>query len=166
MYSAGVLIYTIDEKGELWFLLGRDFKKKYSDFGGRKEESDLTPIDTASRECYEETCGVVMDRTTLKHKLEYAPIIRSKSYTYKEYFMYLLKIKYNDKYESDFDLVQSSNILDKIDYYFREKNDIKWFSLQELLYNKENLRFIFKKTFMKNINIIMSSCKRVKYLNI
>ena len=39
IYSAGILPYTI-WKGNIYFLLGRDYDNKWSDFGGRAEPND------------------------------------------------------------------------------------------------------------------------------
>ena len=60
MYSAGVLLYT-KRKDEVYFLLGCDCKyQSWSDMGGKCDDSDRRdPLKTASREFYEETCGII-----------------------------------------------------------------------------------------------------------
>ena len=59
-YSAGVLPYTFDQNGKCFFLLGKDNENDWSDFGGRCEFRDHNdPLNTASREFYEETLGAV-----------------------------------------------------------------------------------------------------------
>ena len=60
-YSAGVLPYTFDQQGKCLFMLGKDIDGDWSDFGGRCEFSDKNePLNTASREFFEETLGAIM----------------------------------------------------------------------------------------------------------
>ena len=60
-YSAGVLPYTFDQTGKCFFLLGKDNDNDWSDFGGRCEFKDKSePLNTATREFYEETLGAVL----------------------------------------------------------------------------------------------------------
>ena len=66
-YAAGILFYYKTRK-KIYFLLGKDFRYKWSDFGGKSEKKDHDmPYVTASRECYEETMGVIFDKIQLKH---------------------------------------------------------------------------------------------------
>ena len=61
-YSAGVLLYRI-QNGEKEFLLGKDVKyNSWSDFGGKHDNVDnKQPLRTAVREFYEETCGAIIN---------------------------------------------------------------------------------------------------------
>lgn len=65
--SAGILCYMVHEN-TTYVILGREQyvrnwrgSHKWSDFGGRKNESDVDEIDTASRESFEETMGLFGD---------------------------------------------------------------------------------------------------------
>lgn len=67
---AGFLVYRIDENGEKRYLLGIDNDSgDHSDFGGHPEPEDRDSIDTAMRECPEETLGVLpkIDRRQLSN---------------------------------------------------------------------------------------------------
>ena len=62
IYSAGILPYSVTSNGSVYFLLGKDYENKWSDFGGRCEASDKSDISvTASREFWEETLGCIFD---------------------------------------------------------------------------------------------------------
>ena len=66
VYSAGVLPYSI-YNNNLYFILGRDYDNKWSDFGGRVEPNDKSESDvTASREFIEESLGSIFDMEYMK----------------------------------------------------------------------------------------------------
>jgi hypothetical protein len=74
-YSAGILPYTFDQNGKCLFLLGKDNDNDWSDFGGRCEFKDRSdPINTATREFYEETLGAVLTIEECINKLGTSPI--------------------------------------------------------------------------------------------
>jgi 8-oxo-dGTP pyrophosphatase MutT (NUDIX family) len=60
---AGVLPWTIDPKGRLWILLGRESDGpeagKWSDFGGGVEAKDHSTLEAAFREMNEESMGLL-----------------------------------------------------------------------------------------------------------
>ena len=63
---AGISPYAFDEDGRQLFLVGREkpskkahISNKWSDFGGKPEESDISEAHSAAREGYEETMGML-----------------------------------------------------------------------------------------------------------
>lgn len=159
-YSAGVLLYSYDPDGNVAFLLGQDYKNKYSDFGGRCDIGDVNHISTASREFYEETCGVIMDIHCAIHKLQKSPIIHSLSYMGNPYYMYLMHVPYCTEYINLFHMVRKFINFKKVEKRFKEKISLKWFTTRDILRDKDQIRQIFLKTFMKNIDIIQNVTAR------
>ena len=63
IYSAGILPYGKDNKGNVYFLLGKDKQLSWSDFGGRVEVKDNQDAkETAIIEFYEETYNSVLEK--------------------------------------------------------------------------------------------------------
>jgi len=156
-YSAGILLYRI-HNGETQFLLGKDIKyNSWSDFGGKCDSADNNrPLQTAIREFYEETCGVLAnmhEMTSLIHK-KYVKIHCS-SYKKKMYYMFL--VKYDKQYldienifKDQYMFLKQTNVCMK----FKEKKEIKWFSLDYICNNKSMLRGVFYNSFVNNIETI------------
>jgi hypothetical protein len=160
-YSAGILPYTYNLQGQCLFLLGKDYEGDWSDFGGRCELKDRNdPINTASREFYEETLGAVMDISECNKKIINGKPIKivSKTLNGSPYYMYLLYVE-NANYPENF--IKTSNFLK---YHYShistsglnkiiEKVDIRWVTIDTLLNCIENrdsspisLRGVFYKT--------------------
>jgi hypothetical protein len=167
-YSAGVLPYTFDQNGKCFFLLGKDNENDWSDFGGRCEYRDHSePLNTASREFYEETLGAVNTIPEIFEKISQPSAIKivSKTLNQSPYYMYLVYIE-NLNYSESF--IKTSNFLK---YHYSqdkrniskviEKVSIRWVSMDTLLNCVENkienkeqlisLRGVFFKT--------ISNCK-------
>jgi len=53
--AAGILPYSIDKAGQVYFLIGQEPNGLWADFGGRADATDRDPKETALRECAEET---------------------------------------------------------------------------------------------------------------
>ena len=172
-YSAGILPYTFNLQGQLLFLLGKDAEGDWSDFGGKCEFRDKNePINTATREFYEETLGAVLDISSCIEKINASPNgnkVISKTLNGSPYYMYLVYVDYMN-YTENFN--KTSNFL-KYHYFDNqvslnkviEKNDIRWVNLDTLLNcidNKQSnlipLRGVFFKTIEnckdKLINLI------------
>ena len=159
-YSAGVLPYTYDQNGVLLFLLGKDHEGDWSDFGGRCEFKDYNdPINTASREFYEETLGAVVSIPDCIQKISNIPeknIIISKTLNGSPYYMYCMYVdflNYSDVFNKvhsfvkyQFDNKSSLKIIEKI--------NIRWVTVDTLLTCIDNrdhstpisLRGVFYKT--------------------
>ena len=159
-FSAGILPYTFDQSGKCFFLLGKDTENFWSDFGGRSEFKDNNePINTASREFYEETLGAVIGIQCTVNKLNGNPVkIVSKTLNGSPYYMYLIYIDYSPTFIESF-----NKILNFLKYYYAndkyhtnkiiEKTCIRWISMDTLINcieNKQNppvsLRGVFFKT--------------------
>lgn len=162
IYSAGVLPYTVSSAGNILFLLGKDYDNKWSDFGGRCEALDKGDIiQTAARECWEETLGCIYELKQLKIILKKTKYIESKTQSGYPYYMYLLKIPYKDEYKINFKSTRTfiNNI--NIDRKFKEKTDIRWFSLDAINNHQGffTMRPVFQTTMKSNINIILQLIK-------
>ena len=157
-YSAGILPYTFDQSGKCMFLLGKDNENDWSDFGGRCEFKDHSePLNTATREFYEETLGSVISIEECNTKLQNNPVkIISKTLNGSPYYMFLMFVE-NVNYSETFNKI--SNFLryqfDKQEMNkLIEKNTIRWVSMDTLLVCIENeqrnapisLRGVFYKT--------------------
>ena len=161
-YSAGILPYTFDQDAKCFFLLGKDNENDWSDFGGRCEFKDKSePLNTATREFYEETLGAVLTVQECINKINVNPVkIISKTLNGSPYYMYLLYIDYQNYSES---FNKTSNFLK---YHYNnekriinkviEKNTIRWVSMDTILNCMENgqsnspisLRGVFHNTML------------------
>ena len=168
-YSAGVLPYTYDQNGVLLFLLGKDLDNDWSDFGGRCEFKDHNePINTASREFYEETLGAVISISDCIQKItnNKNELIISKTLNGSPYYMYCMYVdflNYSDTFykttnfiKYQFDRKSTSKII--------EKNTIRWVTMDTLMACIENkdfstpipLRGVFYKTISEFKEKILS----------
>jgi hypothetical protein len=154
IYSSGVLPYCKCYDGNVYFLLGRDYDNKWSDFGGRSELKDKGEIEaTASREFWEESLGCIDDFETIRVTLKYKkiPMITSKTQAGYPYYMYLLKVPYSMNYRQNFTTTRNFISKTDIDKKYLEKYDVRWVSLDTLKYTINvksmiSLRSIFQAT--------------------
>ena len=153
-FAAGILCYSHDPNGNTVFLLGKDFKNKYSDFGGKNEPHETNTRDTASREFYEESCGVIYDIVKTKSILQNCQVVITETYLKKPYYMFLLWIPYKKEYIDNFNMIKNNIRFLSIDRKFKEKNYLKWFSIDEIVKNSCDMRQIFYKTFMSKFDLI------------
>ena len=163
-YAAGILPYY-KNNNETYILLGRDKRMKWSDFGGKCEIKDnQNPIYTASREFFEETSGAICSiyRMSKSFSSKNNICLKGKSYTNKNYYMFLVNIENIlsreniDNILSDFDDCRDFlNNLSYIDKKYLEKNKLKWVSITQLydIKSKEHLRQVFYNTIMINDNM-------------
>lgn len=156
-YAAGILFYYKTRK-KIYFLLGKDFRYKWSDFGGKSENKDNNnPHTTASRECYEETMGVIYDKLQLKYytTIKKSDYVIGKSFLNKDYYMFLVKLDSMYNYNQDFMLMR--HLLKSIETVYLEKLQLKWFSMEEILQNKDDkIRNVFYDSFSTNRDKIIS----------
>ena len=138
-YSAGILPYTFDQTGKCLFLLGKDNEGDWSDFGGRCEFKDHNePLNTATREFYEETLGAVLNIQECTDKININPVkIISKTLNGSPYYMYLIYIDYVNYMDTfgktlnflKYNYNQDKRTLNRI----VEKTLIRWFNMDTLL---------------------------------
>tara|TARA_X000001036_G_scaffold287052_1_gene266671 strand:+ start:6584 stop:7357 length:774 start_codon:yes stop_codon:yes gene_type:complete len=174
-YSAGVLPFSKDSGGNVYFLLGKDKEGNWSDFGGRSEHTDAGNYSkTASRELYEETMGSVMSlesgfkMLTLPNFQTRRTLITSKTLGGSPYYMYLLEIHYAD-YKKNFK--RTHDYVKYVGHKFIEKTDIRWVSLETIIgatdKDLENedvlvpLRPIFRQTLRNHINEINNTVSNI-----
>ena len=140
-YSAGILPYTFDQSGKLLFLLGKDNDNDWSDFGGRCEFKDRNdPINTATREFYEESLGSILNVQETNALINDSTKIVSKTLNGSPYYMYPIYIEYLN-YSDTF-----TKISQFLKYQFDssitvkliEKVAIRWVSIDTLLNCIEN----------------------------
>ena len=126
--AAGILPITVHD-GQVYFLLGKElFSRTWCDFGGRKDPNDHNNSwNTASRECWEETCGLIDARGFNPNSIK---LIRG------DYHMYVLQINFIDP------LQFQSELLRQVNPKHREKSEIKWFTLKQL--HEIDLRNVFR----------------------
>jgi len=141
-YSAGILPYTFDQNGKCFFLLGKDNDNDWSDFGGRVEFKDHgDPVNTATREFYEETLGSVLSIQECIAKITANPVkIVSKTLNGSPYYMFLVyvdNINYSESFNKtaqflryQFDKQEMNKLI--------EKNCIRWVSMDTVLICIEN----------------------------
>lgn len=164
IYSAGILPYGKDSKGNVYFLLGKDRQMSWSDFGGRVELKDNQDAkETAIREFYEETYNSVVEKKYLREILSNEKnyiLIKSKTLNGSPYYMYVIQIDLNENMRKSF--IKTLDYLKyiKVNEYILEKTDIQWVSLRTLLAciddNQNeialgwNLRKVYKNTLINN----------------
>ncbi len=185
-YSAGILPYAV-EKGEIYYLLGYDWRDRgWSDFGGKEEIiDDGIKTNTACREFYEETMGSIYSLETLKdifkNKNNYTEI-RSTTLTGYPYYMYLIQIPYVNYKHIFLKINHFTKYLHSVEKQFdiskfNEKNDLRWFIASDLklcifsnMNNHLNIKFrnIFRQTIRNHFNTIIiheNNIKRINYNN-
>jgi predicted NUDIX family NTP pyrophosphohydrolase len=158
IYSAGILLYKKDENDEIVLLLGNDNKySKWSDFGGKCEPSDNNNAKiTASRECFEETCGVVYDILEFSKLINDTLMVKCDSYSKHVYYMYFLDIsKLSSNLCDDFEkhtrlMKQNKKHLAK----FLEKKSLQWFPICDVQSKQPIFRSVFFKSIICNYDNI------------
>lgn len=159
MYSAGILICNKDGKN-IRFLLGRDSKyKTWSDFGGKNESVDkMCSKRTACREFYEESCGVIFDKTKIMSLLEDKTPMSCLSYMKNDYYMYVLYIDYDECYIDQFYNLRHLLLDSKlISFKYLEKDCLKWIDLEYILNNKDEFRCVFYTSLVDNLDKIIGN---------
>jgi hypothetical protein len=101
-----------------------------------------------------------MDIYCASHKLQKSAIIYSLSYMGNPYYMYLMYVPYCTEYINLFHMVRKFINFKKVEKRFKEKISLKWFTTRDILRDKDQIRQIFLKTFMKNIDIIQNVTAR------
>lgn len=115
--GGGVLPYCVD-RGEIYFLLSKEgfgsAKNTWCDFGGAKDRGEIL-LETAARECWEESREILGDLKEIKEKISMsAPIGEN-------YGMYFLKVRRPKEITRDKFLERTFT-----DSHRMEKTDIAW----------------------------------------
>lgn len=165
IYSAGILPYSI-YNNNIYFLLGRDYDQKWSDFGGRVEPNDKNePELTAIREFYEESIGSILELDYIKKIIrqnKYKKIISTTNSGYK-YHLFIIKIQYTDLIKIKFNSTKTFlNFIPNLDKKYKEKNDIRWVSIETIENSLEDKAWILlKNTFFNIFKNNMSEIKKI-----
>lgn len=151
--GAGIIPYAI-YKNKLYFIGGKEVfgNKKIADFGGKKENSE-TPIQTASREAYEESMGIFGNIKDITHMIRNK---QSKRIKLGSYTVFFVKVTYNQSYidmfkktyEYTLKFYQNSDS-SMIPEGHLEMSMIKWFVETDFQNNPEQFRQRFLKLVLK-----------------
>lgn len=167
-YSAGILLFKVI-LGKVYVLLGCDSRYKcWSDFGGKCEWIDSSdPYRTATREFYEETSGVISSENVIYDMLKKHGIcIKCRSYHNNDYYMFLLSEEYirvDSDYGIDFQNQQMilSNTKHRDMSRYKEKNNIRWISLDNVIHTPQMFRGVFFESVRQNYETIQKECVHV-----
>lgn len=134
-YAAGILPITWHE-GHLLFLVGRDLRDGWSDFGGKCERVDRgSAMHTAAREFYEETYGTVTSaKSLLQHMTcpENTVLMRSSTQNGYAYYMFLTEVPYMPHLRGTFRKVLRFLQTTSVQRVYVEKTDIQWVTWEML----------------------------------
>ena len=163
MVAASILPVTI-HKGKIYFLFGKenemeDSAKGFSDFGGRVENGESI-METALREGAEELCGFLGDPKQLKQKIKKQGGVYKLSHN--GYHIHIFYMEYDENLPKYFtnhhrflwnrmnkDLLNNSK--------FFEKQEIKWFSVNEL----RTLKYQFRSFYQEIVDLFLKHMKRI-----
>jgi 8-oxo-dGTP pyrophosphatase MutT (NUDIX family) len=150
MVGASILPVSI-YKGQLYFLFGKenqmeDSAKGFSDFGGGVEKGESI-LETAYREGSEELCGFLGDAASIRRLIE-----KNGGYlkhSHKEYHIHIFPMNYDENlpiyYTNNHHFVW--NRINKTvlnDSKIFEKQEIRWFSLAELVSKRNEFREFYR----------------------
>jgi len=171
----GVLPFC-QHNGNIMILLGKEpyvdnwkDSMMWSDFGGKPEKNEKC-IQTASRECFEETLGILGCNIYLAEQLSSS---KSIFIEHKNAIIYLLKIDYNESIPLHYNRIYSyftkctidhpkiiglKKIANCPDGYY-EKTELKWMSLVNLknILESDQAGQTFRKSFIDSIKFILSN---------
>jgi len=171
MVAASILPVAIHQ-GKIYFLFGKenemeDSAKGFSDFGGRVENGESI-MDTALREGAEELCGFLGSPKDVKK------LLKKNGGLYKikhnDYHVHIFLMDYDENLPKYFTNHHRFlwNRMDKHllnDSKFFEKQEIKWFSINDLRTLKHEFRSFYKEivdVFLKDIKKITAFANKMK----
>jgi hypothetical protein len=136
-YCAGVLPFT-RYNSSIYFLLGKSRRNnRLITFSGKNDVLDRSELETAARECYEETLGAVMDRSSWLDRIKKcddASILRSHTPRGMPCHTFVVEIPYRRLYTLVFsktkDFLVSCNVRS---HALLEMTDIKFICARSML---------------------------------
>jgi hypothetical protein len=157
--GAGILPLA-SYKGKLYFLFSRETKDKsykdsglWSDFGGSSEKGEGF-FDTAVRECWEESMGIMGTKKDIKYIVNK---FTDSTVEINGYKTYIVIMKYNKdiikKFDNHYKKALKNNINNIGKNGFYEKDKIKWIELNDLKKNMKKFRPFYKSVIYKLIKI-------------
>ena len=128
-YAAGILPVTWHDGGPL-FLVGRDVRDAlWSDFGGKCERIDKSdPLNTATREFYEETYGCLADARALRQRMYPGNciLLRSRTQNGHPYFMFVVEMPHMPHTRNCFHKALAFLRAKNLQKLYVEKTDVQW----------------------------------------
>jgi len=154
--SAGILPISRNEHGDVIFLIGKDSRDNvFSDFGGKAELIDNgDPVNTATREFYEETLGCICNSPySIRERVKKMSImVNGTTKKGNLYRMFILEVPYSPDLPLRFKKIVNFLKYKNIGSAYIEKSEIAWVSLDDML--KIPKRQVFSDTISNNISII------------
>ena len=159
--GAGILPVAI-KNNKYYFLLGRERlyphyseSNQWGDFGGKKNKNEDI-ADTAIRECYEETMGVLGDNKKIKTLLNNNLLFKI---SINNYLCYVILIKYDtscvDYFNKFYKYIYTQDKKYLKTYSNNglfEKDKIQWISLETLLHIKDGDKIKLRRLFKLILN--------------
>jgi len=174
----GVLPYARNNStNTIYFLLGKEAivdgwseSGKWSDFGGKPDDNDTDSLESASRECFEETMGILGCHSTLKNLLmEKSQTIYIKN---NNAMIYLLEINYDENlpiyFNRIFNYLSKCTIMHPTWSNFKyipscpqgycEKIEMSWFPYETIkdVTIHGDTHNIYRKSFIESMNVIFN----------
>ena len=149
MVAASILPVAL-HNGQLYFLFGKenqmeDSAKGFSDFGGGVEKGE-TILETAYREGSEELSGFLGDANSIKRMLTKNGVLK---HSHDNYHIHMFPMKYDENlpfyYTNHHRFVwdrMDKQVLNDSKLY--EKQEIAWFSVEELTSKRELFRSFYR----------------------
>lgn len=142
--GAGILPVSF-HKNTLYFLFGEEEnERKWSDFGGGKNNNE-TPLQTAIREGYEETNGILGTMSDIKDILKHNTLLKI---GIEEYTSFIVKVGYDERLPYYFNNQQKfikshfPNLINKNGFF--EKRQMKWMTINDMKTKRKYFRGHYK----------------------
>ena len=156
-YAASILPVSWHD-GRVLFLVGQDVRDRcWSDFGGKCERVDKNdPLNTATREFYEETYGCVVDARALRHRLcgTNCLVLRSRTQNNHPYFMFVVEMPYYPHLRNAFHKALAFLRYKNLCKPYVEKTDVQWVSWDMLRGSELVKRSVFQATVQAHAGIL------------
>lgn len=156
-YAAGILPFA-RYNGETVFLVGRDAQDgTWSDFGGKYESRDKNEMETAQREFYEETCGMVMDMKALRMRMSFPQtfqMLQSTTQSKHPYYMHLLEVPFDPGLRAHFRRSVAFLRFSRLPKTLVEKADVQWVTLAQL--RRLTLRAVFAQSVRRHEAVLVA----------
>jgi hypothetical protein len=151
--SAGILPISRNEHGDVVFLLGKDSRDGvFSDFGGKAETIDNgDPVNTATREFYEETLGCLCNSPhSIRERVKNMSVmVHGTTKKGNVYSMFLIEVPYIPDLPLRFKKIVNFLKYKNIGSAYVEKSELVWVSLDEMF--KIPKRQVFSDTITSNV---------------
>lgn len=154
--SAGILPISRNEHGDIVFLLGKDSRDGvFSDFGGKAETIDNgDPVNTATREFYEETLGCLCNSPhSIRERVKNMSVmVHGTTKKGNVYSMFLIEVPYIPDLPLRFKKIVNFLKYKNIGSAYIEKSELVWVSLDEMI--KIPKRQVFSDTIASNASTL------------